>query len=194
MSGSRDPTHFRRLYQANPDPWGFCDDPYEQAKYRHSVEVLARQTTGRFHAGLEIGCSIGVLTRMLAPLCESLLAVDIVTEPLLAASERCQDQPWVRFQEMHVPGAWPDGCFDLIVLSEVLYFLSPDDIGRLADRVRGSLLPGATVLLVNWLGQSDDPMTGDQAAERFITATAESLTVMEQARRSRYRLDLLAWR
>jgi cyclopropane fatty-acyl-phospholipid synthase-like methyltransferase len=188
MIGSRDSSHFAKLYQSNPDPWGFQTDPYELEKYRHSIEVLGEH---QFAGGLEVGCSIGVLTRLLAPRCATLLALDIVDQPLQAAAKRCADQPWVRFQRMQVPNEWPDQSFDLIVLSEVLYFLSPEDIDRCARRTKDSLLPGGKVLLVNWLGQSDDPCSGDQAADRFITSAAETLTVARQDRQPGYRLDLL---
>jgi hypothetical protein len=57
--------------------------------------------------------------------------------------------------------------------------------------VGASLLPGACVVLVNWLGQSDDPCSGDEAADRFIAATAGSLHVARQVRQPGYRLDLL---
>ena len=191
MSGSRDSSHFARLYQSNPDPWGFRTDPYEQARYRHSIEALAGR---HFTSGLEVGCSIGVLTHMLAPLCDALLALDIVDAPLTAAAERCADQPWVRFQRMQIPDAWPDRRFDLIVLSEVLYFLSPLDIDRCVQRVAATSLPDVHVLLVNWLGQSDDPCSGDQAAERFIVASSRTLTVRLHERRAGYRLDLLTAR
>jgi SAM-dependent methyltransferase len=189
MTQSRPPDHFARLYQSNPDPWGFQTNPYEQDKYARSVDVLRRDRP--FASGLEVGCSIGVLTRMLAPLCDALLGLDVVDQALADASQRCADQPWVRFARMRAPDEWPEGRFDLIVLSEVLYFLSPDDIDRCAVRVRDSLLPDARVLLVNWLGETDDPSSGDQAAERFIAAMAGRLTVAEQGREPRYRLDLL---
>jgi 2-polyprenyl-3-methyl-5-hydroxy-6-metoxy-1,4-benzoquinol methylase len=189
MTESRDASHFDRLYQANPDPWRFRTDPYEQAKYRHTVAVLNGR---RFVSGLEVGCSIGVLTRMLAPQCDRLLALDLVDQPLATAAQHCADQPWVEFQRMQVPDAWPERRFDLIVLSEVLYFLTPSDIDRCVRRVMDSLLPSAAVLLVNWLGRTDDPCSGDQAAERFIAGSAGTLAIARQARRPRYRLDLLA--
>jgi 2-polyprenyl-3-methyl-5-hydroxy-6-metoxy-1,4-benzoquinol methylase len=188
MSGSRPPEHFSRLYAANPDPWGFLTDPYEHAKYAESIKVLQGR---RYVAGLEVGCSIGVLTQQLAPLCESLLGIDVVEVALRSARVRCAEQNWVKFQLMQVPAEWPEKRFDLIVLSELLYFLSPADIIRCAERVKTSLLPGGAVLLVNWLGQSDDPMTGDDAADRFIAATAARLSVANQTRQIRYRLDLL---
>jgi hypothetical protein len=93
---------------------------------------------------------------------------------------------------MHVPEDWPDRKADLIVLSEVLYFLTPADIGRCAERVLASLLPDAMVILVNWLGQSDDPCTGDEAANRFIAATSGPLRITHQDRQPGYRLDVLA--
>ncbi len=189
MTGSREPAHFDRLYQANPDPWAFRTSAYEQAKYRRTIEVLAGR---RFTSGLEAGCSIGVLTRMLAPLCDTLLAVDIADPPLRTASAYCAGEPWVRFQRMRIPDEWPSQRFDLIVLSEVLYFLSPADIDRCARQTLNSLLPGARAVLVNWLGHADDPCSGDQAAEHFIAATAGAMTVILQDRRPGYRLDLLA--
>ena len=92
---------------------------------------------------------------------------------------------------MQVPVAWPAGQFDLIILSEVLYFLAPADIDRTGRLACASLLPEACVILVNWLGQSDDPCTGDEAADRFIAATAGALWVAEQVRQPGYRLDRL---
>ena len=92
---------------------------------------------------------------------------------------------------MQVPAEWPTGRFDLIVFSEVLYFLAAADIARCADRIRANLLPGAVIALVNWLGETDDPTTGDEAAERFIAATAGILTVARQEHHRGYRLDVL---
>jgi 2-polyprenyl-3-methyl-5-hydroxy-6-metoxy-1,4-benzoquinol methylase len=188
MSGSRSATHFERLYQSNRDPWGFETSAYEQTKYRHTVRALGDR---HFSSGLEVGCSIGILTRMLASRCDTLLGIDIVEDPLEAARLRCADQPHVRFQRMQVPAEWPACRFDLMVFSEVLYFLAPADIERCATRVRASLLPVAMVVLVNWLGQTDDPTPGNEAAERFIAATAGRLAVGRQERRKGYRLDVL---
>ncbi len=188
MTDSRDAAHFERLYQSNPDPWGFQTSDYEKAKYAATLTALG---DSRFRSGLEVGCSIGVLTRLLAPACEQMLGIDIVQAPLQEAASRCADMPHVRFQRMQVPGAWPDGQFDLIVLSEVLYFLSPTDISRCAERVRACLLPGASVVLVNWLGQTDDPTPGEAAAEQFIAAIAEAAAPVQQVRGEGYRLDVL---
>jgi 2-polyprenyl-3-methyl-5-hydroxy-6-metoxy-1,4-benzoquinol methylase len=188
MTGSRAALHFKRLYQSNPDPWGFRTSAYEQTKYRQTLSALGDR---HFTSGLEVGCSIGVLTSALADRCDCLLGVDIVEDPLEAARSRCADQPQVRFQRMQVPAEWPEGWFDLMVFSEVLYFLSAADIERCASRVWSSLLPAGMVVLVNWLGQTDDPTPGNDAAEMFIGATAGRLTVMRRERHEGYRLDVL---
>jgi SAM-dependent methyltransferase len=185
---SRDEAHFQRIYAANPDPWQFRTSDYEQAKYRRTIESLGER---RFRCGFEAGCSIGVLTRMLATHCEALLAADFIESALAAAQERCADQPWVRFARMRLPREWPDGDFDLIVWSEVLYFLLPADIETAADRSAAALVPGGVALLVNWRGRTDDPCSGDEAAEHFIERARASMTVEAHCEEQAYRIDVL---
>ena len=124
--------------RASADPWAFRTSAYEQEKYRRTIAALGER---RFRSGFEPGCSIGVLTRMLARRCDALLAADIVEEPLHTARRYAADLPWVRFARLRIPAEWPDGRFDLIVLSEVLYFLSPRDIATVAARVLDSARP-----------------------------------------------------
>lgn len=188
MTDSRSKDHFRRIYAAKPDPWGFASSAYEQAKYRQTLAALAGR---RFRSGLEVGCSIGVLTRMLAEQCDQMLGIDLLEEPLQAARARCADLPSVSFAEMRVPDEWPDHHYDLIVLSEVLYFLTQADIARCADHVRRTTAPHATIALVNWLGHSDDPCTGDEAVDAFMAASLAWLRPERQQRESGYRIDVL---
>ncbi len=188
MTQSRSAHHFQQIYRSNPDPWAFASSPYEQAKYRQTLAALGDR---HFAAGLEVGCSIGILTRLLASHCNTLLGIDLVEEPLLAATARCADQPHVQFKQMQVPDQWPERRFDLIVLSEVLYFLSERDIDRCAEHALRVLLPNPVVVMVNWLGNTQDPTSGDAAAERFIAATSLRLEVRRQERHEGYRLDVL---
>jgi cyclopropane fatty-acyl-phospholipid synthase-like methyltransferase len=186
-NSSCDRAHFDALYTADPDPWRFRTSNYERMKYAATVAVIDDR---RYEAGLEIGCSIGMLSVRLAPLCARFLGLDISERPLPAARAICATFPAARFDCMKVPTEWPDGRFDLIILSEVLYFLSAADIAATAERVRGSLLPDGRVLLVNWLGAAERPQPGDSAAERFLAATA--LLIEKQSRQALYRIDLLA--
>lgn len=184
---------FDRLYASDPDPWGFATSPYEAAKYRDTLDLLDLAAPGRrFRRAAELGCSIGVFTSMLAPRCDELVAIDAASAAVDAAGARCAALTHVRFTCGLLPAAWPDGRFDLMVVSEILYFLSASDIDRLARAARDAAAPDAVILLANWIGDTDTPLTGDGAATRFIAALAPDVTTRRAVRRDRYRLDLLA--
>lgn len=189
-ANSLPPAYFEALYARDPDPWRFAASAYERAKYDATLAALARP---RYARALELGCSIGVLTRDLAPRCDALLAVDAAAAPLNAAQARCAGLPQVTFRQLCVPGEWPaaEAAFDLILLSEVVYYLVPADVAVLARLTLASLAQGGEVLLVHWTGETDYPLSGDAAAEQFLAATAGACTLMRQQRSREYRLDLL---
>ncbi|URD36907.1 nodulation S family protein [Methylobacterium tardum] len=182
-------SYFGERYAANLDPWDFETSDYERAKYAATLDALPRD---RYASVLEVGCSIGVLTEVLARRCDALVSLDLAERALERARERCRDLPHVRFELAQVPGQWPEGTFDLILLSEVVYYLDAGDVARLADRVQGCLRPGGEVVLVHWTGETHYPLTGDEAAERFIDGTRAFLRVQSQSRTDKYRLDVLA--
>jgi predicted TPR repeat methyltransferase len=186
---SRDPAFFELLYEADPDPWKFETSAYEAEKYDATMAALGGR---RFGGGFEVGCSIGVLTARLAAVCDRLLAVDVVETALARARTRCAALGHVRFENRRLPGDWPEGeqNFDLIVLSEVLYFLSPADIAKLAALAVESVAPGGFLLLVNYTGEIDEPCSGEEAAAYFCAA-AVGLRRVRQIAGETYRIDLL---
>ena len=72
-----------------------------------------------------------------------------------------------------------------------MHYLDRTDVARLSARVRDSLAPGGDCLLVHWTGETEYPLSGDEAAERFIAAASDFAAVTRQERSERYRLDLL---
>ena len=177
--------YFSDLYARDPDPWRFATSPYEREKYAASLAALP---PGRFPSALEVGCSIGVFTRSLAERCDALLALDVAQEALTQARANCS-LPHVRFEERRIPEHWPPGRFDLIVLSEVLYYLVQDEVERVAVLARRALNPRGAILLVHYLGGTDYPLTGDEAAAAFIAAAG--LAIEHQSRAPLYRIDVL---
>ncbi len=189
---SLDQSYFDQLYARDPDPWQFATSPYEDAKYTETLAILSHD---RYRRALEVGCSIGELTFRLAGRCGGLEALDLAEAALNQARARNAQHSQVRFSRMAFPAEVPEGDFDLVVLSEVLYFLSGADLARAAELVRDRTIPGAEVLLVHWLGETPDfPSTGDQAADAFIAAVQPELPIVRQLRREHYRIDLLARR
>jgi 2-polyprenyl-3-methyl-5-hydroxy-6-metoxy-1,4-benzoquinol methylase len=190
-SSSREPLHFEQLYHASPDPWNFTTSSYERQKYDATLEALGPR---RFTRALEVGCSIGVLTERLAGRCDHVVGIDFAPSAIAAARERCAPYPGVSIEQMQVPQQWPEGQFDLILFSEVLYFLNERDLLAICAHTTRSIAPDGRVLLVNYIGPTDDPSSGDGAAAFFIKETAPTLQPILQKRQAQYRLDLLELR
>ncbi len=180
--------YFEARYRAKRDPWNFENSDYERQKYVATLSSLARP---RYGSALEVGCSIGIFTEMLSERCDAVVAIDVSETALRACRERCKDKAHVAVRKAAVPGDWPQGRYDLIIFSEVLYYLNREDIAATARRTKKSLNPGAEVLLVHWLGGASDPLIGHEAAELFLQQLADVATVIFQDTTDKYRLDLL---
>ena len=186
---SIDPDYFEALYRDKGDPWEFETSAYEAAKYR---ETLAALPAPRFASVLEVGCANGVLTALLGPRCDALLAVDVSETALEAARARCASQPHIRIEQRRLPAEAPQETFDLVLLSEVVYYWDSEDIVRLGDWLRGAVRSGGHVLLVHWIGETDYPKSGDDAVAELHAALADRVSVERSDRHEAYRLDL--WR
>jgi SAM-dependent methyltransferase len=180
--------YFEALYQQHPDPWDFASSDYERRKYAATLAALPAQTYG--HA-VEIGCSIGVFTALLLDRCRHITAVDGSRSALDIARARCAGFREIAFCEMMVPESFPDGRYDLIVLSEMLYFLDEVDLRRLAGLCLPALVEGSDMVLVHWLGETNYPLSGDDAAECFIAAMQPHAQRIGAMREAEYRLDIL---
>jgi SAM-dependent methyltransferase len=175
------------IYAANPDPWNFAGSAYELSKYDATLAALPKK---HYRSAFEVGCSIGVFTRLLAGRCEHILAVDVAEEPLNLARARCAGLK-VEFERRFIPHEWPKEQFDLIVLSEVLYYFDKADLTRVAQLCGESLERQGHVVLIHWTGETDYPVTGDEAAGTFATAGPGTFQPLWQSRTSKYRLDVL---
>ena len=186
MTGSIPNEYFDRLYADDPDPWRFATSAYEQSKYDDTIAALDGRN---FAAGFEVGCSIGILTNRLALHCDRLLAVDVAPAALAAAKQYCADHTNITFERRRIPEQWPAAPFDLIILSEVLYYLEESDIRLTAALTQESLSPGGTVVLVHYTEPTNYPVSGNAAAELFIDACAGRLRADLSLVRPQYRLD-----
>jgi predicted TPR repeat methyltransferase len=152
-------SYFDGMYSAAADPWGFEERWYERRKYAIALAMLPRE---RYRAAFEPGCSVGVFSRMLAPRCDSLLSCDLAAAAVKAAAARTPDLRQVRVEQREIPRQWPSGRFDLIVLSEVLYYFGDHDLEQVLKHAAGSLEPDGTLLAVHWRHPvAEYPRTGD---------------------------------
>ncbi|MDQ1358129.1 MAG: hypothetical protein QOF20_1887 [Acidimicrobiaceae bacterium] len=155
---------FEERYALDPDPWGFSWRWYEARKYAMTLAALPQR---RYPRAFEPGCSIGVLTVELAARCDHLLAADGVESALEQARRRVAGRPNVEVAKLLLPEEWPDGPWDLVVLSEIAYYFDTSDLDRLLDRAAETMVAGATLVAVHWRGETDYPLTGD-AVHRAI--------------------------
>jgi predicted TPR repeat methyltransferase len=152
-------SYFDGMYSAAADPWGFEERWYERRKYAIAMAMLPRE---RYRAAFEPGCSVGVFSRMLAPRCDSLLSCDLAAAAVKAAAVRTSDLRQVRVEQRDIPRQWPSGRFDLVVLSEVLYYFGDHDLEQVLKQAAGSLEPDGTLLAVHWRHPvAEYPRTGD---------------------------------
>lgn len=153
-------SYFDEMYARSPDPWSFTTRWYEARKHAITVAMLPR---ARYRDAFEPGCSIGVLSDLLAPRCGHLLCCDIAPAAVKAAAERTASHGNVEVQQRAVPREWPDGQFDLVVLSEILYYFAGSDLGQVLDLAVGALRPGATLLAAHWRHPvAEHPRSGDE--------------------------------
>ncbi len=171
MSARLPDDYFAELYANSDDPWQLGTRWYEERKYAITVALLPQPS---YRHAFEPGCSVGALTARLAGRCERITATDVAAKALDGADKRLRDcgfRDSVTLRHGSLDEPWPAGPFDLVVLSEVAYYLDADLLAAVLGRECPLLAPGATIIAAHWRhAVSDYPLTGDQA-NRIIAAT-----------------------
>lgn len=159
------PEFFDELYARDEDPWGFASSGYEREKYRDTLAALGDR---RWPRALEIGCSIGVFTGLLAARCDELVGVDVSERALALARERLAGTANVTLSLASFPEQAPAGPWDLVVCSEVLYYLDAHGFASALARLEAALEEGSCVLAVHWRPPTDSyPLRGDEVHDRL---------------------------
>jgi 2-polyprenyl-3-methyl-5-hydroxy-6-metoxy-1,4-benzoquinol methylase len=127
------------------------------------------------------------LTKLLNPRCANLLAIDGSATAIEAA--RSVNDRNVSFCVANLPEEFPDGSFDLIVLSEVLYYFEKSDLQRVAQSCMDAISRDGDIILCHWLGESDYPLSGVEASELFAHIIARTLPVRSILHDATYRLE-----
>lgn len=147
-----DPAGFEALFRADTDPWNYASSPFEAFKRRELLRACGTRLYGR---GLELACANGETSRHLIRRCLSLLAVDVSPTVIAAARTRVQT-PGLTFATTRLPEETPRGPFDLIVASEILYYLPGSDMAVLLDQLVSILAPGGRIVLLHHIVAFDD--------------------------------------
>ncbi|SDM29037.1 Nodulation protein S (NodS) [Oryzisolibacter propanilivorax] len=163
-----DPARFDALYGRSDDPWALEGSWYEQRK---RALLLASLPQRHYASAFEPGCAQGLLTEQLAQRCDLLLAGDCAPRALASAARRLQGRTGVRLEHIALPQDWPEQGFDLVVLSELLYYLSPVQLDLVVARLLAT--PGAALTLVacHWCPRIEGcALSGAEVHARLRTA------------------------
>jgi LmbE family N-acetylglucosaminyl deacetylase/protein-L-isoaspartate O-methyltransferase len=156
-----------RLHETVEDPWGVDTRWYERRKRDLLLAMLPRP---RFRRVLELGCSTGALTEALAHRSDAVVGIDDSIAAVRRARRRLAQHPGVDLQVMDVRTTWPMGSFDVVVLSELGYFLSPATLERVVSRVATCLDPDGVVVLCHWRHRVEGwVLTADDVHGAFAT-------------------------
>jgi trans-aconitate methyltransferase len=139
--------HFDGMYMAKDDPWDLATKWHDRRKYAVTVASLPREHYRRCY---EPGASVGWLTRLLAARCDEVLATDAIESAVTQGREIVRDLPNVAFERATLPAEMPEGAFDLVVIGDLLYYLSADDMTATIDGLLERLEPGGDLVSVHF--------------------------------------------
>jgi hypothetical protein len=141
------PADFEARYRQDPDPWDYVTSGYEHDKYR---ATLAACGPGPYESAIELGASIGVFSALLASRCRSLVTIDAAPTAVAAARRRLAGTAGVTAILGAIPDAIPRRAYDLVVASEILYYLDGPRLTETLDVLRDCTRPGARCVAVHW--------------------------------------------
>jgi cyclopropane fatty-acyl-phospholipid synthase-like methyltransferase len=179
---------FEARYRADPDPWGYTSSEYERRKYD---ATLAACGDGPFADALELGGSIGVFSALLASRCERLTTIDAAPTAVAAARRRLGDAPHIDVILGEIPDAIPIRAFDLVVASEILYYLTASGLARTLRRLESVMVVGARLVAVHWRPAGPERPLDAGQAHTILREQPWLESLGSNGQRDEYRLDVL---
>ncbi|MHA3703234.1 PIG-L family deacetylase [Jatrophihabitans sp. YIM 134969] len=177
-SGTR-PAYFDALYREESDPWGLGSRFYEQRKRETLLAALPR---ARFRRVFEPGCATGLITEHLAARCDEVVAWDVAAAAVEQTTTRLREagrEHGTSVTRGRIPEQWPDGVFDLVVLSEVGYYCA--SLPGLVASVLASLAPDGVVVGCHWRHPAREHVhSGDAVHEAFGRHLLTSVAHVEE--------------
>lgn len=158
-------SYFDELFQDNDDPWAFKQRWYERRKRALTLAALPRE---RYAAIFEPGCANGELSAELATRCDRLVGCDTSRRAVELARRRLTSFTHASVLHARLPQHWPEEQFDLIVFSELGYYLDIDDLHRWIERALASLTPDGQLLACHWRPQIAGCSLNAEAVHRTL--------------------------
>lgn len=147
--------YFDSLYGASDDPYALRSRWYEERK---RTLLLAALPNRHYRRAYEPGCGTGELTLALSKRCDEVLASDLSERAVEIARKRTGGLRNVRVEQHTLPADWPydGGRFDLIVVSELGYFLHAAAMRSFASCCELALDVDGTLVACDWRPDFDE--------------------------------------
>jgi cyclopropane fatty-acyl-phospholipid synthase-like methyltransferase len=156
---------FEKLYLERGDIWNYESSEYERTKYRQTMDCIAALRSGNASV-LEVGCSVGVFTELLATQFEQVTAIDISREALALAA-RGHSRPNTKFVRSDIRDL-PAACrYDVIVCAEILYYIPKEDAARVVDKLANLLSDRGIVVTVFGVTDSNEARYFEEWSDAF---------------------------
>ncbi len=182
-----DADDFEARYSADSDPWRYETSDYERNKYQ---ATLAACGPGPFSSAIELGGSIGVFSSLLARRCTSLVTLDFSPTAVRLARKRLASLDNVQALIGRIPEDLPSGRFDLVVASEVLYYLTKAELDATVEWIGSALRRGGRLVCVHWRRPGPERPLSAEAVHATVDE-ASTLIWMKSDSTDDYLLDIL---
>lgn len=169
-----DVPNFDAVYRADPDPWRVRSSFYERRKLE---VVLAGLGSPSYAAAWDPACGVGELAARLSGRTTRVLATDASVEAVALTRHRCAGLTNVEASCQALPARPPadSGPFDLVTLSEFLYYLPAPDRTATLDLVDAVTADRAEVVSLHWRHQPHDAWLSGAQVQVEISRHLEQL-------------------
>ncbi len=178
---------FDRKFADNGDPWQTFTNRDEARKRRAILRGVGAGPIGRV---LELAAGNGSNSVALARPALRLDATEgTITGTALVCHAVGKDRR-VRVRQVILPGRFPGRRYDVAVVAELLYYLTPAAMARVARDVARHVLPGRTLVLAHHrVDYPDFVQHADGIHERFLAASGVRWKARHGLRTGRWRVQ-----
>ncbi|WFU14507.1 nodulation methyltransferase NodS [Bradyrhizobium sp. CB3481] len=161
------------------DPWRLDSNQFERERHTQMLRLSLSQ--GFITNALEVGCAAGAFTEKLAPHCKRLTVVDVVPRAIGRACQRTKRWSHTNWVVSDIQQFSTAERFDLIVMAEVLYYLSDVPEMRAAiSNVVGMLAPDGHLVFGSARDANCQRWGHAAGAETVIAMLNETLIEVER--------------
>lgn len=170
---------FQSRYAAGTrDAWGYAESPHHTTRFAMIMDAIPN---GQFSSVLEAGCAEGDLTKRLAERAVQVMACDLSPTAIARAKDNCRDFQNITFSVGDIRTSPLSDDFDLCIMSDVLYYMTSQEIAQLLKRLSTRIRLRGWLLFANeWKPDYQDLTAPEVILEELRADTRWTLSSCRQ--------------